>query len=274
MIGNCGLCRQRAELRDSHFLPRALYRLARDPDSSANPNPVVVTQRRAVNTSRQVHDPFLCAACEQRFSAGGESYVLAQVVRPSGEFILRDRVRAAPEVARSDRWAVHDISAADIQVERYMYFAASVLWRAAARAWVFEGQCIPQMALEAEYHDRFREYLLSQGPFPEHVRLFVHVWTDDRIHFTSVAPVASQPEGTWRLKFCVPGITFTCFVGGQASTRHDAGALNGSTGSHMWLTPFEADPLFRGFAELAQGHERGGDAAQQTDAADKASRSQ
>lgn len=262
MTGECGLCQQRAELRDSHFLPRALYRLARDSDPEANPNPVVVTQRRAANSSRQIHDPFLCAECEERFSAGGESYVLGQIARPSGDFELRARIRAAPEMARSARWAVHDVSSADIQRERYLYFAASVLWRAAARDWMFEGQRIPQVSLEAEYREMFRQYLLGREPFPARARLFVHVWTDDPIHFTTVAPVASRPEGTWRYKFCVPGVTFTCFVGDQALAHHDAGALNGLTGSCMWLTPFEADPLFRGFAELVQGAPQGGHAAQ------------
>lgn len=254
MIGECGLCRQQAELRHSHFLPRAVFRMAREP-ASPNPNPVVVTARRAANSSRQIHDPFLCAGCEDRFSRGGESHVLREVVRSSGDFRLRDRVRRAPEVGRGTNWVAHDVRSARIQLEQYLYFAASLLWRAAVRDWDFEGQRLARIPLGVTYREQFREYLLGDAPFPARARLFVHVWTDDPIHFTTIAPSASRPQGTWRYKFCVPGVTFTCFVGGAAVQEQDAGALNSRGVPCMWLCRFQDDPLFRGFAELARNPE-------------------
>ena len=62
-VGRCGLCRNTGELRDSHLLPAASYKLSRI-DSRSDPNPVVVSKRRSVTTSRQVSDYFLCSECE------------------------------------------------------------------------------------------------------------------------------------------------------------------------------------------------------------------
>jgi len=93
-VGQCGLCQERRELRESHLLPAALYRLARDP-SRTNPNPVTVAGKRTSTTSRQIADHFLCIECEGRFSNGGERYVLAQCARPSGDFKVRELLEKA-----------------------------------------------------------------------------------------------------------------------------------------------------------------------------------
>src|SRR5262249_56303002 len=87
-VGQCGLCQEVRALRESHLLPKALYKLARDP-SRANPNPVLLAAGRASATSRQVAQRFLCDDCEQRFSDRGERYVVGQCPRPGGEFRRR-----------------------------------------------------------------------------------------------------------------------------------------------------------------------------------------
>ncbi len=246
----CGLCRQVGDLRQSHFLPRALYRLARDSEAD-DANPIVVTGRRAAHTSRQVRDEFLCARCEDRFSAGGEQHVLGQVARRTGEFRLRELVRQAPLIAREERWALHDVSGSEeVQSQKYLYFAASIFWRSAARSWPFYGQQTTRLPLGDDYQEEFRRYLLAECGFPEHARLFVHVWTEDPVPNSATVPSSFRVGGVWRHKFCVPGITFTCFVGARVGHDHDAGALNGSRGSWMWLSAFRDDALFRGLAEM------------------------
>ena len=71
----CGLCQLDRPLVDSHLLPAAAYKLAREPDRQ-NPNPIVVTPGHAGSSSRQISDEFLCRECEDRFSKRGERYVL------------------------------------------------------------------------------------------------------------------------------------------------------------------------------------------------------
>lgn len=167
MPSECGLCQQMADLRESHFLPRALYRLAREPRAD-DPNPIVVTERRATHTSRQVMDDFLCAACEDRFSAYGERHVLSQVARPHGVFRLRDLVRQAPIVARGERWEFHDVSGSqEVDPEKYLYFAASIFWRSAARRWRCYGQQTTRLPLSEKFQEEFRQYLVGGSGFPD-----------------------------------------------------------------------------------------------------------
>jgi hypothetical protein len=250
VIGDCGLCHLRRDLRDSHFLPKAVYRMAREPGAE-NQDPVVVTPARAGNTSQQVKDRFLCAECEDRFSRNGEAYVLGEIARPNGDFRLRERLQAAPLVGRYKRRECRDVShSQDIRRDQFAYFAASLLWRAGAREWKFNGLVFRRIQL-GPYLEGLRLFLLSDGVLPPQIRFFVSVWTDDPLFFTSIAPTSSRPEGTWRHKFCVPGVTFTCFVGGEVPEKHDAGSLNGDLGQFMWLSRFEDDPLYRGFAALA-----------------------
>jgi hypothetical protein len=49
----CGLCQLDRPLVNSHLLPAATYKLAREPHRQ-NPNPIVVTRGRAGSSSRQI----------------------------------------------------------------------------------------------------------------------------------------------------------------------------------------------------------------------------
>jgi hypothetical protein len=144
-----------------------------------------------------------------------------------------------------------------VKVQQYLYFAASVFWRASARSWSHDGRLIYQIDLGSLYLQQFREYLLGTAPFPSNARLFVHVRSDDSAGFATVFPCTSRIKGTLRHKFCVPGILFILFLGQQASHSHDAGALNGSNGHFVWVCPFEADSLFEGFGKLIRQAQRG-----------------
>lgn len=102
--GRCGLCLSEALLHDGHLLPASVYKLSRE-RASKNPNPIVMTKRGAVPTSRQVSAHFLCGDCEDRLSKGGETYVVAQCARPEGSCAIRDllnqndrfsRIRSGP----------------------------------------------------------------------------------------------------------------------------------------------------------------------------------
>ena len=116
------------------------------------------------------------------------------------------------------------------RVDEYLYFAASIFWRASARAWS-EDTSRERFALGSTYDEQFRLYLLGEADFPRNGRLFVHVWSDDPIGpdapigFTTLAPCTGRIDGEGRHKFCIPGVTFILFLGGLAPARHDARAL-------------------------------------------------
>ena len=249
--GFCGLCGSEGELCDSHLLPASVYKLAREPGAE-NPNPIIITEGAGIATSKQVSAHFLCPTCEDRFSKGGETYVVGQCARPDGSFELRNVLLATQPYSVHERFSVYDVAPVlGSKTECYVYFASSVFWRASAKAWSFGGPPTKCIVLGESYEEEFRQYLFSTGPFPPKARLFVHVWSDELIHYTSVAPSSNLTGGTRRHKFCIPGILFILFVGGRAVEDHDAFALNGSQGSYLWLCPWENDSLFYGFGQMA-----------------------
>lgn len=207
-IGPCGLCKALRELRDSHLIPAAIYKLSRE-DDRQNPNPVVVRPKAAGTISRQVSAHFLCADCEKRFSQNGEQYVIRQCARPDGQFALRQLLGAAPIVYRAAQFAVYEVgSVLGGNVEQYLYFAASIFWRAAARNWTWQGDPIRPISLGPTYREQFRLYLLGQAIWPPSARPYVHVSCDNPIDLTTVLPCSTRVEFARRHKFYVPGILF------------------------------------------------------------------
>jgi len=257
VVGPCGLCREIRPLQKSHLLSAALYKLARDP-SRKNPNPVVLAGGRASATSRQVADYFLGDECEQRLCDRGERHVLGQCARPTGEFKARELLERAAPLAEEAKVRVYDVGKVlGAHVDEYLYFAASVFWRASARAWLEDGPR-ERFSLGSGYDEEFRVYLLGEADFPRNGRLFVNVWSDaisgdSPIGFTTIAPCTGKIHGERRHKFCIPGITFTLFLGGLVPTRHDLGALNSTQGNFMGLSPFFTDEsLSQGVAHLVR----------------------
>jgi hypothetical protein len=244
MTNLCGLCHQPRELRESHILPKAVYKLCRDAGAK-NPNPVVTTKRSVVLSSHQVTAPFLCSGCEARSSDGGERYVLGHAARRDDQFRLRKLLRAAEPVERREQFSLYSIaSLPNTAINHLTYFAASVFWRAAARTWKSGAQEL-RIDLGSKYEEAFRRYLVGEASFPAAARLFVHVWNDDRIHFMTVFPCSERVDSVWRHKFAIPGLTFILFVGNEAPTRMDGGAINSSASPAIWLSRWEADSLFR-----------------------------
>jgi len=247
MTGRCGLCRGVRELRDSHLLPASVYKLSRS-ENRKNPHPVVTTRNGVLISARQVSDHFLCVECEDRFSKNGERYVVGQCSRPRS-FKLRQLLEESEAAAVRERFSVYSPSVLGAHVSEYLYFAASVFWRAAARTWRFDNQTTG-ITLGSQHQEAFRRYLLGEAQFPEHARLFMHVWSDKDADFTTVFPCSNRTDGKWRHKFCIPGILFILFVGKESASEADYGALNSSDNPLVWLCPWEDDSLFRGFARL------------------------
>jgi len=249
LIEQCALCLHVKELRHSHLLPAGVWRLSRDPSRRVDPNPVVVKTGKAFTTSRQVSASLLCGDCENRFSKNGERYVLSQCARPNGQFLLREALEIATSVIQDGELRVYDASAVlGSAREQYLYFAASVFWRASVRSWSFGGQRLQALNFGAACQEEFRQYLYGgDSGFPSKARLFVHVSSDPRIDMTSVFPCAFRMESAWRYKFYIPGILFILFLGADVPEKYDALALNGEAGSFIWLCPWENDSLFRGF---------------------------
>ena len=249
VTGTCGLCRELRELCDSHLIPAAAYKLSRSEDRR-NQHPVVVRRTGIMTSAEQVRAHFLCRECEDRFSRCGERHVLGQCARPGGGFKLRQLLQSKQPTQVGERFAIYSLaSLPELRCEQYLYFAASVFWRAAARSWRY-GDETAHIDLGTRDLEHFRLYLLDEAPFPESAYLRVHAWNDSDIDFTTVFPYSRRDTSHWTYKFCIPGIGFILFLGEGVPREGRIGSLNCAEAPFVWLSPWESDGLAKGFSRL------------------------
>jgi hypothetical protein len=204
-VGRCKLCLQTRDLQDSHLLPKALYRLSRF-EGAANPNPMMLSERGRVQTSKQVRDYVLCRDCEQRFSANGERYAMSQVNR-KGEYALLKALNASDNKRSAGGFTFHyEVLALGIDLKKLAYFAMSVFWRASVHLWHLPERTEPIISL-GKYEEPIRKYLLDEEPFPSGLVLLMYVCTDTYSQNVFYLPsVGTENPMGW--SFLARGLTF------------------------------------------------------------------
>src|SRR5580658_309476 len=81
-IGKCRLCLLEKTLCESHLMPKGLYRFCRTVDSE----PVLITDKMMMPTSRQTKHYLLCEGCEALLNQNGEDWVLPTLATVEGSF--------------------------------------------------------------------------------------------------------------------------------------------------------------------------------------------
>ena len=240
-------------LRNSHLLPAAVWRRVRESGGAIDPNPIVIAGDKAFGTSRQVRTYLLCGECEQMLSRKGESRVMSQCATSEGAFPLRESLeRTTPTFEDSELRAYDASRVLGTSVGDYLYFAASVFWRAAVHSWTFGKHRIEKLELGSRYVEEFRLYLCGQASFPANARLFLHVSSEPKLEMSSIFPCSVRLEGIRRHKFYIPGMLFMLFLGKDSPTKHDTLALNSQGGGFVWLCPWRNDELFLGSMRQAE----------------------
>ena len=215
--GICGLCQESKTLKKSHLIPKALYKKLR---SAFDGDDLVLNQehdKSSIYSDFQVTANFLCVDCELRFSSQGENQVIPDCHSGVGQFPLLKRVNDSKEFAsiKGERW-INPLKNNFINVEQYLYFAASIFWRASA--WPVSKNS-NQKSLGNQYQEEFRNYLLGLQAFPKNAYLAVYVDTDQDITPTVSFPTSSKKLGYHHHIFYIPGIKFSLIVG------HNAGEI-------------------------------------------------
>ncbi|GEM_PF-974487 len=225
----CGLCQQVRELRNSHLFPAAVYKSLRTLANKADPNPVVVTKSKSFTSSKQISSLFLCDSCEQRFSANGESYVLPQCAQPNGQFKLRELLQSASPLHNASDIKVYDVwPLLGSKIDQYLYFAASIFWRATARHWKIGNEYVSRIILGSQYQEQFRLYLLGKASFPQNGRLMVFASSEIQPNLMTTIFPTKRVDGAHRHRFHILGLFFVLYLGGDAPRQFDKGALNGN----------------------------------------------
>jgi hypothetical protein len=206
--GKCPLClRGNQEIQDSHYFPRAAYKLSRA-KTLKNPNPVQIMGARSVQSSDQVHDFVLCRDCEQLLSGKGESWVIRQLAHEGG-FPLLANLHSVPPAATVDDtkvYACDQISGFDC--DKLAHFAMGMFWKGHAHNW----QNCEHLDLGA-YAEPIRKFLRGEGSFPENVALLVRVADMIEPPWGARFPTLVEKRPCHLFNFYLSGVDFALAVG-------------------------------------------------------------
>lgn len=215
-IGTCALCLSPGvQLQNSHFVSRFLYKLLRQ-GGAGNPNPLQYTGSGILQTSSQETAYVLCKTCEDLLSKQGEVYVSQVCRRSPTDFKLRDLLHTANMIhaggPTGTMKAFRPSAIAGLQVNALVYFATSIVWRAAI--WSTFRPNLHQANLESHTQESFRLFLLGQAPLPSNV-VFNLTVIDDNIDPQDpdmskaiVFPYRYSHDGIISYRFSVCGLVF------------------------------------------------------------------
>jgi hypothetical protein len=211
----CKLCQQEKPLLNSHLIPRAFYKLLRTPGLE-NPNPIIADGETTRATQDQMAQPLFCAECEDRLNKNGESWVLSKGYRLKGPSVLYEALSAATPVPAFQSGTVYSaLSIPQIDLDKLVYFGASIFWRSSVADWALGRKTTELMRLGSRYEEDFRKYLYGVAEFPVNAAIWVAV-----VRSEHPAPVISYPTGErvrgyHRHTFDVLGLSYMLHVGNR-----------------------------------------------------------
>ena len=211
-MGICRLCKKESELRDSHLIPKAAYKCARQ-DTNDRLARISIREGSAYYSDEQVKAHLLCTSCEQMFSRNGEDLVGKNWARRSG-FRLLETLKSLNAQVTAQRFSFYRPADLDpALLNGLFYFAVSVFWR--ANVWNHPRRLDPYVGcLGDRYEIKFRKFLLGQGVL-SNVRLIVSVNTTSDLNSLISLPNVSR-LGTAKVHtFDVLGIRFSLIVGSE-----------------------------------------------------------
>jgi hypothetical protein len=144
---------------------------------------------------------------------GGESYVLSHIAaKVMDEFPLHLKLRLAlpreshPEISR---FSGDDLG---IDMEKFAYFALSIVWRAAVHDWEMpDGTILPRQAI-GDFEPPIRKYLVG-GDFPPDTSVIVIVCTDGQARRIGTTPTILIEADCLNFRFLARGVFFRVMMG-------------------------------------------------------------
>jgi hypothetical protein len=209
----CKLCGEARQLVRSHLIASGFYELLRDRNPTAtNQNPIVMSRKVSMHTSRQVADYVLCKECDQRLATYGEEWVLRHVNNGT-RFPLFDRLNLAIPIGDLSGPEVQAFSgtAVGIDTQQLTYFALSVIWRAAVHKWHTSNTETIGISLGC-YEEQIRRYLLGKAGFPNDVVVMATVCTDFASREGCYFPCAVKGSVHPAYAFLVRGVYLRVFI--------------------------------------------------------------
>ena len=211
-IGRCKLCQKEKELQKSHLIPRAAYGICRATEAT-NPNPLMVTHRFTMQTSRQTQWPLLCFDCEQLLREKGEDWVLPRLARYKGQFLLGEELEASTPLFNEPDVIAYTLEAsATIRVSDLTHFAMGIFWKAAVHGWMRKAKG-PWIRL-GEHTEGVRKYLVGESEFPKEMALSLSVLPTAAAISSFHLPYETMPApGYTTFHLYIGGLNYTLWVG-------------------------------------------------------------
>jgi hypothetical protein len=208
----CKLCLRDELLQSSHLLPAAIYKRFRSP---IHPNPMFITARGSIKTSRQTKTLLLCSRCEDVLNRGGEKWVLPLIANSDKTFPLYDILtRVAPDCRLPTITAYAAARNPEIKIDALTHFAMGIFWKASAHSW-HKRDDDPQIKL-GPYAEPLRLFVLDpqKTEFPNHMTLMIALLPPSNVPLLANLPVRGpNGDGFRNFKFYIPGIQFVLSVG-------------------------------------------------------------
>lgn len=207
--GICKPCLHTKDLRDSHLMPRSLYKQSADSGTKGHQDPFLVPKDAHKQSSYQITDYVFCGDCEQRLNVDGEHYVLGLVAKQHLDSPLLDLLQAAPVTVKHAYGGTY--SAADtpaLDRDTIAHFGISVFWRASSHTWQLEDGKKVKIDLGAKYNEELRQYLMGITPVPTNVSLQLVVCSDPLNRGLFFAPAENQKIKDRTFIFVARGMRF------------------------------------------------------------------
>jgi hypothetical protein len=165
--------------------------------------------------THQVRDYVFCQDCERRLNENGERWVSTIIPQDYGAPfpLLESLTKASPVTSEPGRVRVAAHGVKDVEVEKLLYYAASIFWRGSVYKWsAIEGFEIPELHL-GKHENGLKLYLRGEQPFPSDLCLTVMLWPFKRVPPGLIFP-DEYPNAKWqRYWFYVSGLGFVLDVG-------------------------------------------------------------
>jgi hypothetical protein len=206
--GICQLCDQHEELVSSHLIPRAIYDYCRSDDSE----PILLTSKIVMQTSRQLQYPLLCQGCELLLNKGGEDWLLPLLATIDQRFPLLDIIeRNEADLVDGDLRGYAAARNSAIDVDKLLHFAMGVFWKASIHSW--RGGEKSTLIDLGPYRESVWIFLRGDSEFPKYMGLVAGVLPRDKALIGFCQPYRGSSRERHNFLFHIPGLQFCLSVG-------------------------------------------------------------
>jgi hypothetical protein len=169
----------------------------------------ITTYSGTLETDVEIKKPLLCQNCEQRLARGGETHVLEMINPKAGRtFRLNDLMGVAYPRDTDPSISPFYGPDFDLDMDKFAYFAISVIWRVTACEWEMQDGNLPQKIDLGNFQENMRRYLMGEILLPADMAVIVIVCSDEASRKSFFHPAGFIEGGCINFRFLARGVLF------------------------------------------------------------------